>query len=118
MRKTLLTSAALIIFGFSGVASEAMERSSENESALVAVTGQIIDKQSGEALAGVLVQFEGLQNSIYTDLEGKFEIPVMVPGTYNVSTTLISYQKKEMKLDLNRENADQIKISLDHASLK
>jgi hypothetical protein len=56
------------------------------------VTGLVIDKSTGELLAGVLVKIEELDEEAYTDFEGKFEFHNIKPGDYSISCNMVSYE--------------------------
>ena len=59
----------------------------------VSIQGKVTDKNTGEALAGVLVYIKEINRSTYTDLEGRFSIPEVTPGTWNISLSYISYDE-------------------------
>jgi len=56
-----------------------------------AVTGKVIDKNTGESLAGVLVEIKGTDLKVYTDLNGNYSITNIDPGKYNLVINYISY---------------------------
>ena len=58
------------------------------------ITGKVIDEQSGQALASVSVELEGLQKSVVTDLNGIFAIPKLNSGVYNIKCSFVSYSAK------------------------
>jgi hypothetical protein len=58
----------------------------------VAVRCKVVDKVSGEALAGVKVNVEGTHIDLYTDLEGTFVIDRILPGAYSLKLSFISYE--------------------------
>jgi TonB-dependent receptor len=58
------------------------------------ISGKILDKKTGEELIGVSVQIEGTNIGTASDFEGNFQISSVVPGTYNLIVSYISYQKK------------------------
>ncbi|MBN2273614.1 MAG: carboxypeptidase-like regulatory domain-containing protein [Bacteroidales bacterium] len=79
------------------------------------VMGSVVDKISGESLAGVAIKFTGTDKVVYTDLEGHFEVQDLVPGTYEIEAVLISYKQsnKKVKLDL-RTSGNNISIELEN----
>ncbi len=62
------------------------------------ITGRILDKDTNEPLAGVLLKVCGSGKSIYTDLDGNYTITEVVPGQCEVKVELISYETKVVKL--------------------
>ncbi len=62
----------------------------------VLISGKVVDKLTGEELIGVAVSIEGTTNASSTNLEGKYFLKV-IPGTYNIVCSYISYQKITIK---------------------
>jgi hypothetical protein len=60
------------------------------------VSGKVIDKNTGESLAGAVVLVKGTNIKTYTDLEGNFTITDLTPGTYDIEVSFISYQNFEV----------------------
>lgn len=77
--------------------------------ATTSISGQVIDKVTGEALAGVKIELE--KTVVYTDLDGNFEINNVVPGNYKLNTSLISYSTSNVEVDCsNKKEALEIKL--------
>ena len=55
------------------------------------IRGTVFDEGTGEPLIGVSVLVKGTTNGGVTDFDGKFNITV-IPGTYDVQVSYISYQ--------------------------
>jgi hypothetical protein len=80
------------------------------------VSGTVVDKETGEALAGVLVKVDETGTSVYSDFDGNFELTV-IPGTYTISTNMISYETA--KVELNAAGSKKtFTISLNNVSKK
>ncbi len=110
---------AAVIMVSSLLPLQTMASDTENkEKNLISVTGQIVDKNTGEALAGVLLKIEESGSTLYTDFEGGFELTDIYPGKYNIKVSFISYRPEKVELDLNGDNFDLIKIYLNQDSLK
>lgn len=69
--------------------------------ATVTLEGRIIDKVTGEALAGVAVKLEGTDKVAYTDFDGNYSLGKVVPGAYSISASFISYEKVTMQVNAN-----------------
>lgn len=63
----------------------------ESPATQTSLQGQIIDKTTGEALAGVTVVLDN-GTETYTDFDGNFVFPNVGPGKYQLKTSLISYE--------------------------
>jgi uncharacterized surface anchored protein len=118
MRKIFLASTISIIFLLAGNFIYATVPANDKEIKLVSFTGVVTDNETGESLAGVLVKIEDTGKVAYTDFDGKFEIAEMVPGKYNISMSMISYQPNEMDFEINGEESDVIEIRLNQVELK
>ena len=59
------------------------------------ITGKIVDTKTGEGLPSVNVLVKGTYYGASSDIDGKFTIPKVNPGTYNVSFTLLGYKAVE-----------------------
>jgi outer membrane receptor protein involved in Fe transport len=60
------------------------------------ITGTVVDAQSGETLVGVNVFIEGTLIGKSTDLEGKYTIDNVEPGTYTLVASYISYSRQRI----------------------
>ncbi len=78
--------------------------------AKASVNGVIVDKATGEALAGVKVSIEEINKVVYTDLDGNFEFESLSTGTYNIKTDLISYEDNKMKVDVEATTSLKIEV--------
>jgi hypothetical protein len=74
----------LVIFAFTKVAI------SQNSG----IKGRVIDEKTGETLPGATVVIEGTTAGGNTDLDGRFSIGNVAPGTYRLVCRLISYTTK------------------------
>jgi hypothetical protein len=61
------------------------------------VTGKVIDKVTGESLAGVLVTIKGSDLKVYSDLDGNFSFNSIEPGNYTLEVNYISYAANEVQ---------------------
>ncbi len=57
-----------------------------------AITGTIVDENSGEPLIGVTVMIEGTNQGANTDMDGTFRIYNVVPGTYTLNVSSVTHQ--------------------------
>ena len=77
------------------------------------ISGQVIDKLTGEALAGVKIQLENSTEVVYSDLDGNFELTNITPGSYKINSTLISYESATVNVDCSKKSND-LEIELDN----
>lgn len=86
-----ITAALIMILSTSAMAGNDGETNDAKSSANI--SGVVIDQNSGEILAGVAVKVEGTDIVCYSDLDGKFNIDNLKPGSYNLVLSYISYNK-------------------------
>lgn len=55
------------------------------------IAGTVVDSTNGEALPGVNVSIVGTQRGAATDLEGRYRITELEPGTYDVRASFVGY---------------------------
>ena len=83
--------------------------SSSTSVATLTISGQVVDKKTGEALAGVAVKIDN--TTTYTDFEGNFSTTVLECKTVSINANLISYNPQEIKVDATTCNGT-IKVEL------
>ena len=62
------------------------------------VSGKVIDKSTGESLAGVAIRLDNSDREFYTDFEGAFHITDLVPGSHEIKASLISYKEGNVSI--------------------
>ena len=60
------------------------------------ITGVIKDKFTQELLTGATILLEGTSFGAQSDLEGKFKIIGITPGSYNIKLQYLGYQQKTL----------------------
>lgn len=120
MKNRIITAAFLFLLIASnalatGDKTKAKNKASEGTEA-VAVTGKVVDKTTGESLAGVLVKIDETGTSVYSDFEGNFEISVL-PGNYTVTTAMISYETAKTNIKTEGPQ-NKITVSLSNVTKK
>lgn len=79
----------------------------------IVLMGTVVDQSTGEALPGAQVKINGLEDVVYTDLDGNFEVQDIKPGTYSLEISLISYeQNKIQSLVINPAKKSALKVEL------
>jgi len=102
MKKLVLTFATLLMVSVLSIASS--DVTAENESVrTMSLAGQVFDVSTGEALAGVKVALEGTNEVSYSDFEGNFSFKGLVPGSYKLSTSYISYKSSDVEVKVYDE---------------
>ncbi len=77
------------------------------------ITGHVVDKITGEALAGVKISLNESEIIVYSDLDGNFEINNVKVGNHSIKTNLISYDSSRIDISCTID-ANDIKIKLDN----
>ena len=60
------------------------------------IAGKIVDNKNGEAIIGANVAITGTARGAATDLDGKYSIKGLEPGTYTLQVSYISYAEKKI----------------------
>ena len=115
MKKLVFLFVALLVIGLESqavkvVTPEGDKEIEANELATISTTslaGVVLDNETGEALAGVAIRFEGSKETVYTDFDGNFKISNVVPGKYNVLSSYISYKDNKLK-DVNVSGVNNV----------
>ncbi|OFX72059.1 MAG: hypothetical protein A2X12_02325 [Bacteroidetes bacterium GWE2_29_8] len=61
------------------------------------IVGQVIDEKTNETLIGVTIIVGDKKYSTATDIEGRYELRNIPPGTYNITYRFISYATKTIE---------------------
>ncbi|MCU0369842.1 MAG: carboxypeptidase-like regulatory domain-containing protein [Bacteroidales bacterium] len=88
-----------VVFIMAGFSSIYAENTGEKAPKTTTLSGKVVDKANQEALVGVLVRIEGLDIETYTDFEGNFSFSGIIPDTYKVKCSMISYNDQEIEID-------------------
>lgn len=94
-----------------GISSAIADNTGEGGAKTVTLSGKVIDKTNQETLAGALIRIEGTDFEAYTDFDGNFSISGLIPDTYKVKCSLISYSDREEEIKIDQKAGD-IEISL------
>jgi hypothetical protein len=104
--------AALILPVFANVENEESKKIKEATKVTV-LMGTVVDQSTGETLPGALVKISGLDQTVYTDLDGNFEVRGINPGSYNLQVSLVSYKENKIKdLVVNANKNSALKVEL------
>lgn len=90
MKKSVLAVAIILVASFSALAGGKNVNNS--------IKGTVVDNNQ-EVIAGALITIEGLDQKVYTDLDGNFEIENIDGKAINVS--FVSFEDKSISLEGN-----------------
>lgn len=91
-----------VLIGFLILTTFTLSYGAERESALTnydkaIVRGTISDALTGEGLAGVAIRFEGINQTVYTDFDGNYQLTLPFEGKYDITVCLASYHPQSVK---------------------
>lgn len=75
------------------------------------IYGQVIDAETGETLIGANIRIEGTLIGAATDIDGRYSMENIEPGTYNVIFSFISFQTKIVS-DVVLEAGQSLKLDV------
>lgn len=88
-------------------------KSSKEATEAIVLMGTVVDQSTGEVLPGAQVKINGIEEAVYTDLDGNFEVRDIKPGTYNLEISLISYEENKIQnLVINPAKKSALKVEL------
>jgi hypothetical protein len=106
---SLLISTFLVFF----VSFNTYSDSGSDHTSQISMQGKVIDKQTGESLAGVVIEVDGTDIKVYSDLEGNYTITGLKPGKYTIKINYISYKKDLKTIEIKDNESKNINILLE-----
>ncbi len=83
------------------------------------IEGIVSDKKTGETLVGATIIIAGTTTGTTTDLDGKFTLGNLNPGSYNIEVNFISYQQQSFKgVKVGLGKPTTLNVALDEVSQK
>jgi len=108
---TLLICFALVSSVFANNSNEE-GKNTESPALTTKVSGKVIDRTTGESLAGVKIKLANSENSVYTDFDGNFEITNVRPGKTEIVASYISYQETTETIDVTLGNTNALEVKI------
>jgi hypothetical protein len=87
-------------------------KSEKSVDSQIVLKGKVIDKKTGEALVGAVINVGNSEYKTYTDLDGNFEIKNVKEGNYNIVVSYISYTDSLLEQALVKSTANSLEIEL------
>jgi hypothetical protein len=79
------------------------------------ISGQVFDKATGEALAGVKIILDENVTEVYTDFDGNFTISEIASGSHEIKAELISYKSEQKSIEVSPTlNTIKVKIGINN----
>ncbi|MHB8578890.1 MAG: TonB-dependent receptor [Ignavibacteriaceae bacterium] len=79
------------------------------QAASTSIEGYVKDATSGESLFGANIMLVGTSMGAASDMNGKYLIQNVLPGTYKIRATYIGYRSQTM--DITIKDGDQLKLN-------
>jgi iron complex outermembrane receptor protein len=71
--------------------------------AQLSISGKVTDQKTGDALPGATVGLVNQSNNVVTDINGRYRIDKLKPGTYTIKVSYIGYQTTTKDIVLNAD---------------
>ena len=81
------------------------------------VVGTIIDAETSETLPGANVQLVGTDQGASADIDGRFHLTDVAPGSYTLRATFVGYESREQDISVEAGATTEVNISLLPAAL-
>ncbi|PIB34614.1 TonB-dependent receptor [Reichenbachiella sp. 5M10] len=82
-----------------------------------AISGQVIDEESGEALIGATVTIQGTSTGAVADVAGEFTLEGLDYGSYTVLFNFVGYAEKKQTVELNNSVLRLEPVALNSSSI-
>ncbi len=82
------------------------------------IKGTVTDAKTNEVLIGTTVMLKGTTTGGITDFDGNYTIPKINPGRYTLLVSFISYDSKEMPIEVKAGEEKVINVSLSPATIE
>lgn len=112
MKKLFFVLSILSLTFISAIASNDKADKPETPATTFSMSGKVLDAVTGEALAGAIVEIEGSNISVFTDLDGQFSINNIQRGTYSLKVKYISYEDKKIDAVKVEAQNNQLEVNL------
>lgn len=99
-RKTLLLLCALCSFLLPVLAAPGTTAGDNEPGTDTNIVGHVVDKETGEHIAGVTIFLKGTSHGVSTDASGHYFLRNIKPGTYTLVMQSIGYRAEERKVTL------------------
>jgi len=110
---TLIICFTLVTSAFANLENEEA-KSTESAVLTTKISGKVIDKITGETLAGVKIRLNNSDNSVYTDFDGNFELANVKPGKTEIIATYISYKETTEIIDISLGNTNTVEVKIEN----
>jgi outer membrane receptor for ferrienterochelin and colicin len=80
------------------------------------ISGIITDAKTKETIIGGSVLVQGTQSGTSTDIEGKFTINNLTPGTYNLQVSYVAYKTAIVSVTVETGKTAEVQISMEEES--
>lgn len=110
MKNYLISTILLILFVVSAGHSHSWQAGGAPE-VPTSLSGQVIDQNTNESLAGVRVEIQGTDLVAYTDFDGNFRFENLNNPDLVICFSYTSYQEHTISVKADRLNTLQVKLS-------
>lgn len=84
----------------------------------VSMFGKVEDAKTGEPLIGVNIRLEGTEKGSTTDIDGTYEIPDILPGSYSITASYLGYQTNtRSNVIIQSKGSDDINFAMQEGGL-
>lgn len=80
------------------------------------IFGTIIDAKTKDTIIGGSVLVQGTQTGTSTDIEGKFTINNLKPGTYNLQVSYVAYKTALVSVIVEADKTAEVQITMEEES--
>jgi|SRR3954452_1472232 hypothetical protein len=73
--------------------------------AAAVIRGRVVDASTGEAIPAAKLELPGRHAAVYTDHAGRFELPALAPGSYDLDVGQLGYYQQKLRIGVTRDDS-------------
>ncbi len=100
--------------GVAGITGDSPGKLSDNAT----ISGYIRDSETGETLVGATVQLKETRQGTVSNKSGFYALSEIKPGKYTVVFSFLGFEKKEMNIELKKQESRRIDVELGSEALQ
>jgi CarboxypepD_reg-like domain len=81
------------------------------QTARAVIRGRVVDASTGEAIPAVKLELPSRRTSVYSDREGRFELPALAPGSYDLNVGQLGYYEQRLRIGVTRDDSLVFRLS-------
>ena len=82
------------------------------------IIGTVSDKSTGDPLPGANILLEGTSLGTASSVDGKYSIPQVIPGSYNMIVKYIGYKEEKIPVTVSSGKTLEVNVELEYVTIE